>query len=424
LDLWLSPQVLLSVLGITLCTGLLAGSYPALYLSGFNPVAVLKGKFTPSAREAWARQGLVVFQFTVSILLMAAVLVVHEQIRYMQNKNLGYHKDNLVYFSREGKLREKGLAPFLNEAKNLPGVLNASNMAGNMTGSHSSAFGFDWPGKRADQRINFGIFYVNYDLIETLGIQMAQGRTFSTRFSTDSSDAIIFNEAAIAAMGLENPVGKTVKFFGDDKQIVGVTKNFHFESLYEQVKPVCFVYRMQWADQVLVRIGAGRERETLDRLAQLYQEYNQGLPFEYKFMDQDYQVLYAAENRVAVLSRYFAGLAMLISCLGLFGLATFTAERRTKEIGIRKVLGASVVNLVALLSRDFLKLVLLAILLSLPVAWYIMQAWLEEFAYKIDLSWWVFALIALAAIGIALLTVGYQSIKAALRNPVKSLRTE
>ncbi len=422
LMLSLSPPVLLTVAALTAFTGLLAGSYPALYLSGLHPIAVLKGRLSPSAGEAWVRKGLVVFQFAVSVVLIAAVIVVYRQIEFIQSKHLGLEKDNVIRFVREGRLGN-GLGPFLEGVKALPGVVHASSMGGNLTGDHSSSEYFDWEGKSPDQRILFNILFGNYGLTQTLGIEMAAGRSFSQAFGTDSAGAI-FNEAAIAAMGLKEPLGKTVSLWGRKYRIVGVAKNFHFESLYEPVKPVCILNVPDWTSQVMVKIAAGRERETVAQVERFYRAYNQGLTFEFTFLDQEYQALYAAEGRVAVLSRYFAGIAGLISFLGLFGLASFTAEQRRKEIGVRKVLGASAGNLVGLLAQDFLKLVVVAILLATPFAWWAAHQWLQSFAYRVDPEWWAFGLSGLGAVLIALLSVGYQSIRAARQNPVKSLRTE
>ncbi|WP_460983264.1 ABC transporter permease [Spirosoma fluminis] len=423
LGLSLEPTAVASIVGITLLTGLLAGSYPALYLSGFKPVQVLKGTITPSTGEAWARQGLVVFQFTISIILIVAVLVVRQQLDYIQHKDLGYTKENVISFNREGRLQEQS-ASFLAQVGNLPGIVSASSMGGNLVGGHSSAVAFEWPGKQADQKINFGIFYVNYDLIETMGIAMQQGRSLSPQFGMDSTSSIVFNQAAIDAMGLKNPLGQVVKVKGQARRIVGVTKNFHFESLYEAVKPVCFLYKPDWANELIIRIAAGKESQALSGVEQLYKQYNPGLPLDYKFLDEEYDVLYASEKRVATLSGYFVSIAILISCLGLLGLSTFSAARRRKEIGIRKVLGASVSSLAGLLTKDFLKLVVVAIVIGWPIAWYGMSGWLAHFAYKIDLAWWVFGLAGVLAVVIALLTISYQAIKAALMDPVKSLRSD
>jgi hypothetical protein len=377
LSLHFSVNFILSVLVITLITGLLSGSYPAFYLSHFKPAMVLKGKLNTSFSVAWARKGLVVFQFAVSIILIVSVLVVYKQIEFIQTKNLGFDKDNIISFKSEGRLNENQ-ETFLQEVKNMPGVVNATSFGHDLFGGHGGTSGLDWEGKRPDDNIQFGNLEVDYEWFETLDIEMAEGRTFSREFGSDSAK-IIFNEAAIAAMGLKDPIGKTVNLWGQDKQIIGVTKNFHFESFYEEIKP-CMMQCYPNGRNVLVKIQAGMERKTIERIGDFYREYNQGLPFDYQFLDQDYQELYAAEQRVAILSKYFAGIAILISCLGLFGLATFTAERRLKEIGIRKILGSSEFGIVHLLSGDFTKMVLIAIVIALPLSYFIAHRWLESFA--------------------------------------------
>lgn len=421
LHLDLHIRLILSVLGITLLTGLIAGSYPALYLSGFNPAVVLKGKLKTSAGELWVRKGLVVFQFALSALFIVSVLVVHKQMKLIQTKNLGYNKDNIISFANEGKLR-KGLETFLAELRRMPGVVNASSIDGDLMGNHGGGGGINWEGKSPEQGIEFSGLDGDYELIETLGLKMAQGRSFSREFGSDSSK-VIFNETAIAAMGLKNPVGKTVYLWGKEKQIIGVVKNFHFESLYKRVGPFFLRYAGN-NNNVLVKIKAGKEKETIDRIQKFYQEYNLGLPFEYKFLDDGYRTLYASEQRVAVLSRYFAGIAIIISCLGLFGLAAFTAHRRQKEIGIRKVVGATVSNVVVMLSGDFLKLVLIAVLIAFPLSWWVLHQWLNSFAYRINLDADIFGIAGASIIVITLLTISYQSIKAALANPVKSLKMD
>lgn len=419
-------NIILSVLGITSFTGFISGSYPAFYLSGFRPATILKGggapgKLNTSTAALWMRKGLVVFQFTISVIFIASVLVVSKQLSFIQNKNLGYDRDNVIYFTNEGKVLES-FETFLSEVKHIPGVVNASSFANNLTGSHGGTSGVNWEAKNPDEAIDFGNLEVGYDFIETLGIEMAAGRTFSREFGADSS-SIIFNEAAIESMGLQDPIGKTIKLWGQEKRIIGVVKNFHFESLYEEIKP-CFLQLYPVSNKTMVKIQEGSEAETLAQLQQFYQEYNQGLPLDYKFLDDDYQVLYASEQRVTVLSRYFAGLAILISCLGLFGLAAFTAERRLKEIGIRKVLGSTDWGIAYLLSNDFTKMVVTAIVIALPLSYFIAKNWLESFAYRIDLELWYFIGAGLVALLIAWFTVGLQTVKAAKVNPTQCLKDE
>jgi putative ABC transport system permease protein len=416
------PGLILSIVCITLVTGIIAGSYPALYLSGFRPALVLKGKLTSSAGESWVRKGLVVFQFAISVILIISVIVVYRQMDLVQRKNLGYSRDNIMRFADEGKLKQ-GLGTFLTEAKNIPGVVSASDMEGDLFGNagHSGG-GISWDGKDPNLGIEYYGIGVDYDLLEMLGISMKEGRSFSREFGSDSTK-VIFNESAIKAMGLTNPIGKTVSLWGKKCQVIGVAKDFHFESLYKKVGPSFFYYSAA-NNSVLVKIKAGNEKETLAKLETCYKRFNQGLPFDYKFLDDDYQALYSSEQKVAVLSRYFAGIAIIISCLGLFGLAAFTAQKRQKEIGIRKVIGASVGNIAAMLSTDFLKLVLIALLIALPLSWWAARLWLESFAYRIYLNAGIFLVAALAIVVITLFTISFQAIKAAIANPIKSLRTE
>ncbi len=421
LSLNFNPGFVISVLGIAVFTGFIAGSYPAFYLSGLSVISALKGRFSPSSGEGLARKGLVVFQFTLSVLFIVSVLVVYRQIEYIQNKNLGYEKDNVIFFLQEGKVAENQ-ARFLAEVKNIPGVVNASSTHHNMVG-HKSRTGIDWEGKNPEDNIPFEMAWVNVGLIETLGIEMVAGRAFSADRSTDSTK-IIFNEAAIKVMGLTDPVGKTITMWGEDRQIIGVVKDLHYESFYEKVKPMLFVMNPAQTSLIMVKIEGGREQEVIQKLNEHYTAFNPGFTFDYKFLDDAYQEQYSAEQRVSILSRYFAGLAILISCLGLYGLVAFAAEQRRKEISIRKVLGASVSNIMLLISQDFIKLVSISIVVGSLLAWLAMSRWLEGFVYRIELGWWMFALAGVLALVIALTTLCVQAIKAAMANPVKNLRSE
>lgn len=417
------PQLLAMLLGITVFTGLLAGSYPALFLSGFKPAAVLKGELKGSWGELWARKGLVVFQFALSVILIVSVLVIYKQIEFVQSRNLGYKKDNLISIPIEGKV-ESSLETFLTEVKRIPGVSSASSMGHDLIGRNNNTSGLEWEGKNPEDEILFENVRVNYDMLETLGVEMAEGRTFSREHSTDTSK-IIFNEAAIRVMNMTDPIGKVIKLWGQyDLEIIGVVKDFNFQSLHDVVNPLFFMLDQRNTWNVMIRLEGGKEKETLKVLTDFYKEYNPGFSFEYTFQDQEYAKQYAAEQRVATLSGYFAAFAILISCLGLFGLATFTAERRLKEIGIRKALGSSSTNIVLLLSGDFTRMVLLSILLGLPVSYWLLSGWLERFAFHIDLELWYFVAAGLIALLIAWLTVASQAIKAAMINPVKCLRSE
>jgi len=415
--------ILTAFVAITFFTGLIAGSYPALYLSGFSPATVLRSKYNSSTGEQWARKGLVVFQFVLSIIFIVSVVVVYRQIEYVQTKNLGYNKDNIIYFKTQGAVVGK-LETFLSEVKNVPGVVDASSMWGNVTGETSFTTGdFNWEGRDRSQIVQFEHLGVNYNMIELLGIEMAEGRSFSRNYPGDST-RIILNEAAIAVMGLKDPIGKIFTLWGNDMEIIGVVKNFHFKTLHEKVNPFFFRLQPREFDKVMVRIESGKEREAIAGLQHLHQTFNPGFSFDYNFLNDAYNAQYVAEKRVAVLSRYFAVLAVLISCLGLFGLAAFTAERRLKEIGIRKVLGSSELSIIYLLSADFTKIVFTAILIALPVSYVAVKYWLDGFAFRIPLEWWYFFGAGAVALIIAWLTVGMQALRAARVNPTRCLKDE
>ena len=422
LVLSLNYKLILFFLGITLLTGCAAGSYPALYLSGFDPAVILKGKIKNSVSELFARKGLVVFQFTMAVILIIAVMVVNAQMEFIQTKNPGYNKDNVIYFKVEGQAAQHPEA-FLSEVRNIPGVVNTSGMNQNIVGIHSYTYGLKWPGKKPGSSISFTNASVDFDMIETLDIQMKEGRSFSRNFGSDSS-AIIFNQAAIDVMGLKEPLGKTVNLWGKNRQIIGVVNDFNFESLHEGIKPLFFKIESEHPMIIMTRIKAGMGKNTIDRLQNFYTKYNPGFTFDFNFLDRDYQELYVSEQRVSLLSKYFAGMAVIISCLGLFGLSAFSIGQRTKEIGMRKILGASVPNITALISKQFVLLVLLSNLIAWPAAYYFMNKWLQEFAYRIDISWWVFVLSGGLTLIIAMLTIGFQAIKAATANPVEALRYE
>lgn len=418
----LSLDIILQFLGITLFTGLISGSYPAFYLSSFSPITMLKGKLNSLTGEVWIRKGLVVFQFALSILFIVTVLVVYNQINFIQSKNLGYNNDNVIYFGKEGKAAENQDA-FLSELKTVPGVVNASAINTSLVGSFSTTDGLSWEGKTPDEDIRFESVNGDYNLIETLDIQQKEGRSFSKEYGSEDTK-IIFNEAAIDVMGLKNPVGKTIKLWGKEREIIGVVKNFNFESLHENVKPLFFILHPDRTINFMVKIKAGDEGETISNIRKFYSSFNPGFVFDYKFLDKDFQALYESEERVSALSKYFAGLAILISCLGLLGLAAFTAQKRRKEIGIRKVLGSSEFGIIYLLSTDFTKLIFTSLIIALPVSYYLIKNWLDGFAYRIDLSPWYFVIAGLSTLIIAWLTVGIQAMKAASANPIESLHYE
>lgn len=422
LSLNLTPNLLIATLIITLFTGLLAGSYPALYLSGFKPISILKGKLTTSTGELWTRKGLVVFQFVISIVLLVSVWIVYKQIEFVQNKNLGYDRGHVIRMPIEGAVADR-LEPFIEQLKRVPGVTNASATTHSIVESGASTTGVTWEGKDPESNILFEQARAYYGLIETLGIEMKEGRSFSDKYGAEENK-IIFNEAAIEVMGLEDPIGKTVTMWGNEKEIIGVVKDFHFSSLHEEVSPMLFHFDISFMLSIFAKLQANSTEETLAEIQSLYKDFNPGFTFSYEFLDANYQAQYQAEQRVSLLSRYFAGIAIIISCLGLFGLAAFTAERRQKEIGIRKILGAGGLQIMQLLSADFTKMVLIAIVIALPLSFWAAKNWLQGFAYSIDPEWYYFAGAGAIALVIAWITISFQTIKSIRINPADTLKDE
>ncbi|MBD2699227.1 ABC transporter permease [Spirosoma sp. BT702] len=423
-SIWIVPSLLL--LGVFV--GILAGSYPAFFLSSFKPIAVLKGaKFTGDRKSIGLRSGLVVVQFFISIILMVGTTVVYQQLNYIQNKKLGYSKEQVLVLPDTWQLA-KNEEVFRNQIMQDTRVVNVS-MSGYLPAGPSYNNNYMmYPESNPTQFVKGIRYNVDYDYIPTLGMQMALGRNFSKEYSTDSSSAII-NETAARTLGWQNnAIGKPIGHAENEGtrktyKVIGVVKDFHFRSLHESISPLVMTLG-QNSGAVIIKAKTTDMSGLLTSLEKEWKKLTTDAPFMYSFLDKRFNDTYLAEQKTGRILGLFAGLTIFVACLGLFGLATFTAEQRTKEIGVRKVLGASVGSIVTLLSKDFLRLVAIAIVLASPVAWYVMSRWLREFAYKIDIQWWMFVLAALLAVGIALLTVSFQSIKAALMNPVKSLRSE
>ncbi len=417
------PLFWLAITALMIITGFVAGSYPALFLSSLNPVKVLKTGLKFRSGSTFLRQGLVVFQFTLSIILIVGMIVTYRQVDYIQSKNLGYDRDNLLYVPIEGELANKYIL-FKQQAAGIPGVLNISKMRNSPTVIEHHTGSISWPGKDPDLTVSFADGVVGYDFVKTMKLQLKEGRDFSEEFGTDSV-GFLLNETAVNKMGLNNPIGETVTWGNHPGKVIGVLKDFHFSSMHQSIEPLILRLDENWNwGTILVRMKAGNTKEVLSGLEKLCEAMNPKFPFTYQFSDSEFSKLYKSEAIVSKLSNYFAFLAIFISCLGLFGLATFTAVQRTKEIGVRKVLGASVVQITAMLSGSFVKLIVIAMLIAFPVAWYFMNKWLENFAYKVHLDWIIFFVAGTVAVLITLLTVSYQAIKAAIANPVKSLRTE
>lgn len=419
------PLHTLSLLAIAVLCGLIAGSYPALYLSSFNPIYVFKGIRIKGGSASFIRKGLVVTQFTVSIILIISTIIIYQQIQHVKNREIGYNRDNLLVMEVRGDI-VKNFTVIKNELLKTGAVENAALNSFNVLDIGNNTSSFTWQGKDPNKTVLISTRGVSPEFIATAGMRLAEGRDFHHDGLSDSSN-ILITESLARLLGAGSPLGKTITYEGsnDIMQVVGVVKDFIYGDMYAKSDPVLFFVDQAIARSLYIRIAPqANMEEAISSIRSVMKKNNPAYPFEYKFVDDQYNDRFASETLIGRLSRVFAALAILISCLGLFGLAAYTAERRTREIGIRKVLGASVTGITRLLSKEFLQLVAIAALIAFPLAWWAMHQWLQNYSYHITIQWWVFVVAGALAVLIALLTIGFQSVKAALMNPVKSLRNE
>lgn len=432
---WTNSYFWMMSIGFIIFTSLVSGSYPALYLSSFNPVKVLKGTFRAGRFATLPRKVLVVLQFTVSIALICGTIIVYRQIQYAKNRPVGYDRNSLLMIQIKSPDLANKFDVINSELKDAGVAVEVAKSGSPLTGVWANNGGFEWKGKDPNKTDGFATIWITHDYGKTVGWQLKEGRDFSKAFALDSvgpqndtkvTYSIIVNEAAVQYMDLKNPVNEIINWEGQPLKIIGVVKNMVMESPYDPVRHTIYIVSNGAADGWLnIRLHPGISAgQALAKTEAIFKKVVPAVPFDYKFVDTEYGLKFAAEERIGKLASVFAVLAIFISCLGLFGLASFIAEKRTKEIGIRKVLGASLYNLWKLLSIDFVLLVVISCCIAVPIAYYLLHQWLQKYDYRTEISWWIFALAIASAVIITLLTVSFQAIKAALTNPVKCLRTE
>ncbi|MBU8892838.1 MAG: ABC transporter permease [Bacteroidales bacterium] len=428
-DFLKSLEFVFGLITIIIATGLIAGIYPALFLSKFKPVKVLKGELSDTSSKGNFRKILVIIQFTLSIFLIVGTFIIYKQLNFMQNQKLGYNKEHIVYIRMFGDIN-KSYNVINNAFKTNSVVENVTCAAHLPSNIGSNSGGVDWEGKDPNLTTLVSMSIVDFGYTETLNIPIIQGRSFSEDFPSDrANDSIggfVINEELLKIINVENPVGMRFSFMGvSEGRIIGVMKNFHFYSMRSKIEPLAIAVGFdEWLRYIIIRVKPGNIPETVEKLTDTWNSVMPQYPFEYHFLNDEYDRMYKSEERMGSLIKYFAIIAILIASLGLFGLVSFMAEKRTKEIGIRKAMGSSAMQIIFLLSKDFTRLVFVAIIIAIPVSWYFIEQWLQDYAYKTDLSWWIFALAAVLSLVIAILTVSYQAFKASNTNPARTLRYE
>ncbi len=423
LNITANAPLLLGILVITLFTGIVAGSYPALYLSSFKPITILRGTMTSGAKSSSFRKVMVTIQFTLSIILIISTMTVYNQLDYVRNKKLGWDKEHLVYIDLRGDMNDSYEVIRTEFLKN-PSVQYVTQCWYTPVNYGSNTSSVHWDGKDPNETLLVRHNYVDHDYIKTIKGTLLNGRTFSRDFATDTSGAFIINETFEKIIEKEEILGTELRINGIPGRVIGVIEDFHFQSMKNEIEPMCLILRQEFMNYLMIRVSPDNITTTMDHIKESWSKVLPNYPLEYRFVNEDFDRMYRGEEKMGRLLNYFTLLAVFISCLGLFGLASFTAEQRTREIGIRKVLGSSSQNIVLLLSKEFVKLVLLSNIISWPVAYFATGTWLNNFAYRADLSYMLFVYSGLAAIVIAVLTVSYQAVKAAFSNPVDALKYE
>jgi putative ABC transport system permease protein len=423
LYLLMDPLTIVGLVCIALTISLLAGSYPAFFLSGFETKAVLQGSFKSGARGATLRKALVVAQFTASVVLIVGTLVISRQLDHIMDRDMGYNRDQVVALGLGGSALQERAPAFRHELEQLPNIAGIAR-SNSLPGRGLGRGGVQPEGIPDDEVWITSVLSVDHDWLDLLEVEVADGRNFSEEFGTDQQQAIIINEAAARELGWTDPVGRRIQAAGQDREVVGVVRDFHFASIRHRVEPLIILYNPNGGSVMSVRIAAADVRSSLASIEQVWTRIYPDYPFEYSFLSDEFAALYAEESNFAFLSRAFALLAILIACLGLFGLAAFTAQQRTKEIGVRKVLGADIHRIVLLISREFVLLVGLAIVIAIPISYWAMNIWLGDFAYRISIGPEIFGFAALAALTIAMATVGYHALRSAIADPIAAIRAE